>query len=316
MIKIRGLNFSYGQRKVLDNLHLDVGPSSIFAMLGPNGSGKSTLFRLLSTLLPVEEGRILINGIDPAKSASLIRSQIGVLFQHPALDGKLRVIENLRCGGHLYGMRGGSLEDAIQLWTRATGVDDRLRDFVETLSGGLRRRVEIAKALLPSPQLLILDEPSTGLDPGARAACREIYRQLQSRGLTILMTTHLMEEAADADQVAILHEGRIVAQGKPDVLCAELGELLLLIRSRTPAKLADWLKIQSPTSIVRQTGDEIRVFSTDVRLLEAAVHESFGDALLSTTLTRPGLEDVFAHHAGITMAEAEARTVSGAANKS
>jgi ABC-2 type transport system ATP-binding protein len=316
MIKIRGLNFSYGQRKVLDDLHLDVPAASVFALLGPNGSGKSTLFRVLSTLLPVEPGRVLVNGMDPSKNSAGIRQQIGVLFQHPALDGKLRVVENLRCGGHLYGMHGAPLEDAIRQWTQATGVSDRMRDFVETLSGGLRRRVEIAKALLPSPRILLLDEPSTGLDPGARAACREIFRQLQSRGLTILMTTHLMEEAASADEVAILHEGRIVAHGEPGALCEELGGLVLLVRSQTPSQIVDWLKSRSPGSVVRQTGEEIRVFSPDVRLLQSALHEALGEMLLSTTLSRPTLEDVFAHHAGVTMAEAESGISDDSANKS
>lgn len=307
MIHIHGLDFSYGKRRVLQDLHLDVPSSKIFALLGPNGSGKSTLFRILSTLVPIRPGVVSIDGLDPATTPAEIRRRIGVLFQHPALDGKLRVMENLRCGGHLFGMSGAGLNDAIKRWTAATGVNDRLRDYVDDLSGGLRRRVEIAKALLPSPRILLLDEPSTGLDPGARAACREIFRQLQQQGLTILLTTHLMEEAGAADEVAILHEGRIVASGAPSALCDELGEFVLLVRSGNPQRIIDFLKANNPEASMRHTGGEIRVFSADARVIQARLHEQLSEDLLSTTLARPGLEDVFARHAGVTMAEAEER---------
>jgi ABC-2 type transport system ATP-binding protein len=230
-----------------------------------------------------------------------------VLFQHPALDGKLRVVENLRCGGHLFGMSGSRLEESIKEWTQATGVADRLGDFVETLSGGLRRRVEIAKALLPSPGILLLDEPSSGLDPGARAACREIFRQLQSRGLTVVMTTHLMEEAEEADLVAVLHDGQIVAQGPPAALCGELGEFVLLVRARDPGGLVAWVESREDRPAIRRTGDEIRLYSPQVADWQSLLLEHRGGQILSTTLARPGLEDVFAHHTGITIAEAEAR---------
>lgn len=308
-ITIQGLRHVYGQRVALDHLILNIPEGEIFALLGPNGSGKSTLFKVLSTLIPLQSGSVSILDHDLVQESPEIRRKIGVLFQSPALDKKLTVEENLRCAGHLYGLHGADLKSRIRIQSEALGISDRLGDFVEHLSGGLQRRVEIAKALLPEPRLLILDEPSTGLDPGALAACREIYRQLQSKGISILMTTHNMEEACRTDRVAILHRGVLVAEGAPKDLCESVGEHVAVLRC------ADVLAVEQEVAALpghgtpRIIGDEIHIPSQNPHELAGRLSRKFGEGILSVTISRPTLEDVFAHKTGCTMLQAEDSTL-------
>ena len=304
VLRVAGLSFSYGDRKVLNGLSFEVGNPEILCFLGPNGCGKTTLFRILSTLVAPEPQRVSIFGLDPATNTNTIRSRLGVVFQSPALDPQLRVIENLRGAGHLYGMSGKKLDEAILREAREIGIEDRLREPVEALSGGLRRRVEIAKALLPKPDLLVLDEPSTGLDPGAREACMGIFRKLRAAGKTILLTSHLLEEAAQADRVAVMHRGGIVAHGAPGDLCAALGDGLLIVESPSAPALAARIPADG-SHIVRVVENTVRILGPDPHSLAARIATDAPELVLSTIVSRPNLADVFAHHAGLTMAQAE-----------
>jgi len=304
-ISLRDLTFSYGSRVVLHPLDLELQEKKIFALLGPNGSGKTTLFRILSTLMLPQQGTLQILGVDAVRRPSLVRHRMGVLFQHPALDPKLTVRENLLCGGHLFGMRGSSLRQKIQQTAEAVGVEKRLGDLVETLSGGLQRRVEIAKALLPDPDLLILDEPSSGLDPGARSSCWETYRSLCDRGVTVILTTHLMEEADQADRVAIMHQGRMVADGTPADLCSALGPHLVLVRSKEAEKIARAIDPAWLHGEMKVTSSQLRMPASDSKTLVAKIQEQFGDEIQSLTVSPPSLNDVFAHLTGLTLEQAE-----------
>jgi ABC-2 type transport system ATP-binding protein len=194
----------------------EVGEGEMFALLGPNGGGKTTLFRILSTLYPPTEGTARIFGHDVGSEAAQVRSRIGVVFQSPSLDRKLTVRENLKHQGRLYGLSGRALASRIDLVMERLGVRDRDGDRVETLSGGLQRRVELAKGLLHEPRLLLLDEPSVGLDPGARHDLWTYLDELRRESnVTLLVTTHLVDEADRADRVAILRKGEIAAIGTP-----------------------------------------------------------------------------------------------------
>ena len=218
-IELDGLSHNYGDRLALDNLSFAVQPAEIFGLLGPNGSGKTTLFRILSTLMVPTGGSARIQGFDVAREPNRARQQTGIVFQARSLDLKLTVLENLKHQGHLYGLRGETLKRRSAEVLQRVGLSDRAKDFVETLSGGMQRRVELAKGLIHSPAVLLLDEPSTGLDPGARRDMWQYLRTLRDQeGVSILVTTHLMEEAEHCDRLAILNEGKLVALGSPGAI--------------------------------------------------------------------------------------------------
>jgi len=292
------LGFSYGSHRALDDLSLEIAPGEIFAFLGPNGGGKTTLFRLLSTLIPLQQGEVSILGFDLRHQAWQVRSSIGVVFQAPSLDKKLTVAENLRYQGKLYGLSGHPLEQRAQAMLERLGLSDRARERVETLSGGLRRRVELAKGLLHGPRLLLLDEPSTGLDPGARADLWRYLRTLRDeQGVTVVLTTHLLEEADKADRIAILSAGRLVALDTPAALRATVGGDAITIQTADPQRLA--------AAIGERLGCRAQVLDRAVRLEQAEGHqwiarlvEAFGDQIETIKLGKPTLEDVFIARTG------------------
>lgn len=222
-LEVSNLHHRYGERESLRGLSFSVGSGDLFAMLGPNGGGKTTLFRIISTLIAPTSGAVEVFGIDVVKHPSEARRKLGVVFQSAAVDPCLTVLENLRHHGHLYGLSGVPLARGIERALERFGLSPRAGDRVGTLSGGLRRRVELAKALLPEPPLLVLDEPSSGLDPTARRELLQELRRLRDdAGTTIVLTTHLIEEAAMSDRVGILHEGQLVAIGAPSDLVANV----------------------------------------------------------------------------------------------
>jgi ABC-2 type transport system ATP-binding protein len=297
-IVIDRVTHRYGQRRAVDGLSLEIADGEIFAFLGPNGSGKTTLFRVLSTLIPLQEGEIALLGHDVRRETRAVRRQLGVVFQAPSLDKKLTVAENLRHQGRLYGLASAELAARRAELLSAVGLADRAGDRVETLSGGMRRRVELAKSMLHRPRLLLLDEPSTGLDPGARADLWQYLRQLRERdGTTIVLTTHLLDEADRADRIAIMHEGRLAALGHPDVLRAEVGGDAITIQTDRPSELA--------AAIAQRFACQAAVIAGAVRLEQAAGHqwiphlvEAFPAEIQSITLGKPTLEDVFIARTG------------------
>lgn len=222
-LEVADLHHRYGDRESLRGLSFSVAQGDLFAMLGPNGGGKSTLFRIISTLMAPSSGTVEVFGHDVVKEPMAARRQLGIVFQSAAIDPWLTVLENMRHHGHLYGLSGAPLARAIERALERLGLTPRAGDRVGTLSGGLRRRVELAKALLPEPKLLVLDEPSSGLDPTARRELLlELRRLRDDAGTTVVLTTHLFDEAAAADRVGILHDGQLVAIGAPADLVANI----------------------------------------------------------------------------------------------
>ena len=300
-ILVRDLVKSFGERRALDGISLEVRRGEIFCLLGPNGGGKSTLFRILATLALPDSGSAIVAEHDVLTAAPEVRARIGVVFQSPSLDGKLTILENLRCGGALYGLRGEELESRIRDSSAALNITDRLGDLVESLSGGLQRRAEIAKCLLIRPEVLLLDEPSTGLDPGARLDLWAALEDLRSRhGVTVLCTTHLMEEAARADRVGIVSGGKLVASGTPSELTSALGGDVISL-GVMPGTGADHLarllteKTGVPASVVE---GEVRLESREPYALAARVAGAFPVEIASLRIARPTLEDVFVDRTG------------------
>ncbi len=288
----------YGQRQALAGVSLTIEPGEIFAFLGPNGSGKTTLFRLLSTLVPLQSGTIEILGADVARDTLAVRSRIGGVVQAPSLDKKLTVAENLWHQGHLYGLSGRELAQRSAEMLERLGVADRAKDRVETLSGGLRRRVELAKGLLHRPRVLLLDEPSTGLDPGARSDLWQYLSGLaQSERVTIALTTHFLDEAERADRLAILHAGQIVACDTPSALRATVGGDSLTLVTDSPREVAAAVKEKFglPAEVI--DGD-VRLQVSDAAKWVPSLLEALGDRIQSTTLCKPTLEDVFIARTG------------------
>ena len=231
-IEISHLAHRYGEHEAIRDLSLSVAAGEIFALLGPNGSGKTTLFRVLSTLIPLQQGEVHILGYDLRREPDAIRAQLGVVFQAPSVDKKLTVMENIIHHGRLYGLGGRELRTRADEMLARLGLADRRRDLVETLSGGLRRRVELAKGMLHRPRLLLLDEPSTGLDPGARSDLWQYLEQVRDEdGVTVVLTTHLLEEAERADRIAIMHRGELAALDTPAALQAAVGGDAITIRT-------------------------------------------------------------------------------------
>lgn len=297
-VSIVGLRHDYGARLALNDVSFDVAAQEIFGVLGPNGGGKTTLFRLLSTLLPIQSGSVSILGFDAQTQPAEVRDRIGVTFQSPSLDRKLTVGENLMHQGHLYGLFGADLNSRIERLLDQFALTDRRRETAGSLSGGLQRRVEIAKGLLHNPQVLLLDEPSTGLDPGARI---DLWRLLENlRGeqqMTVIVTTHLMDEAERCDRLAILDEGKLVALGTPVALRSEIGGDCVTIQTADPEVLGSDIAARFAVQ-PRLLGQQLRVDVPRGHDFLQAVVEAFGPRIGQISLGKPTLEDVFVVRTG------------------
>ena len=298
MIQVQNLTHRYGDRVALSNVSFGVKKGEIFGLLGPNGGGKSTLFRILSTMMVPTEGQALIAGFDVERKPAEVRRHVGVVFQSQSLDKALTVEDNLRAQGHLHGLSGAILRDRMDRAMERLGLSDRRKDLVETLSGGLRRRVEIAKALLHRPQVLLMDEASTGLDPAAR---RDLARHVESlregEGVTILLTTHILEEADKCDRLVLLHQGKIVAQGSPGELRRSIGGDVVVLETGDTKSLAQ--RIEERFSVEPTVMDgQVRVEIPNGHRFIAEVMEAFPGTIESVSLHKPTLEDVFVRETG------------------
>jgi ABC-2 type transport system ATP-binding protein len=285
-------------RQALRGISFNVQSAEIFGLLGPNGGGKTTTFHILSTVFKPTSGQAQIFGIDVAQERARVRKQLGVVFQAPSLDKKLTVQENVKHQGHLYGLSGTELAQRSRHVLERVGLWDRRKDRVEVLSGGLKRRVELAKGLLHKPGLLILDEPSTGLDPGARRDLWDYLTELKKEErMTILLTTHLMEEAEKCDRVAIINEGSIVALGTPAELKSQIGGDVISVETAEPEALARLIEAKF--------GNTVQIVDRFLRIERPMGHEfipqlvsAFPGKITSVTLGKPTLEDVFIRQTG------------------
>ena len=302
MILVENLTHRYGSRLALSNVNFEVKAGEIFGLLGPNGGGKSTLFRILSTMMLPSEGRAEVAGHDVAREPSAVRRSIGVVFQTQSLDKALTVAENLRGQGHLYGLSGPKLRDRIEQVMARLGLADRRDDIVEKLSGGLKRRVEIAKGLLHRPVVLLMDEASTGLDPGARRELWQYVEELRGQeGVTILLTTHILDEADRCDRLALLHQGRVVAEGTPAHLRSRIGGDVVVLEAVDAAALSRQIETRFALQPAVMDGI-VRVEIANGHRFITEVVEAFPGAIQSVGLHKPTLEDVFVRETGALIA--------------
>lgn len=295
---MRDIVHRYGERAALNGVSFEVRPAELFGLLGPNGSGKTTLFRILSTLMVPVAGRALILGHDGAEDPSQLRREIGVVFQAQSIDLKLTAAENLMHQGHLYGLRGGALKKRISEILGRVGLADRAKDKAETFSGGMQRRLELAKGLLHGPKVLLLDEPTTGLDPGARRDLWQYLRILRDEEhVTVLVTTHLMEEAERCDRLVILNEGRVVALGTPSELKQEIGGDVIVLETKDPEKLAGRIRTQFRTDTNVVEG-QVRIEREHGHRFVTDLVEAFPGEIDAVSIAKPSLEDVFIRRTG------------------
>jgi ABC-2 type transport system ATP-binding protein len=297
-VHVSNLGYRYGEHEAVRDLSMNIAAGEIFAILGPNGSGKTTLFRVLSTLIPLQQGEVQVLGRDLRRQPAAIRALLGVVFQAPSLDKKLTVLENVVHHGRLYGLGGSELHRRADEMLTRLGLNDRRRDLVEKLSGGLRRRVELAKGMLHQPRLLLLDEPSIGLDPGARSDVWQYLEQVRDQdGVTVVLTTHLLDEAERADRIAIMHRGRIAALDTPATLQAAVGGDAITIRTANPEGLAADIRERFHIEPMLVDGS-VRLEQPDGHQWVPKLVEAFPQRIESITLGKPTLEDVFIHFTG------------------
>lgn len=299
IISVESLVHRYGDRTALNGISFDVRPAELFGLLGPNGSGKTTLFRILSTLMLPTAGRATIMGCDAAQEPARLRHQIGVVFQAQSIDKKLTAYENLWHQGHLYGLRGKALKQRIEEILSRVGLADRAQELVETFSGGMQRRIELAKGLLHHPGVLLLDEPTTGLDPGAR---RDLWQYLailrDEEHVSVLVTTHLMEEAERCDRLAIMNEGNLVALGTPAELKSEIGgDVVLLEAAHDAGLLAERIRARFhvETTVLE---NQVRMEREGAHRFVTEVVEAFPGEIEAISVSKPALEDVFIRRTG------------------
>lgn len=296
IINVTNLSKSYGALLAVDNISFKVQKGDFFAFLGPNGAGKSTTINILSTLLPYTEGNIEIAGYKLGKDDESIRKQIGIVFQDSLLDPLLTVKENLEVRGAIYGVFGSDLKYKINELMEKIGLEEFINRPYGKLSGGQKRRVDVARALINSPSILFLDEPTTGLDPQTRAKVWEIIKNLKTdSNTTVFFSTHYMEETNIADGVAIIDHGHIIAQGSPEELRMRYSNDLLKIIPKDTNSLLIALNERKLNYSVQKEVVNITV-KNSLEALE--ILKSIENEIISFEVIRGNMDEVFLNLTG------------------
>lgn len=307
-IVVRGLEKWYGDVHAVRGVDLDVAPGEVFGLLGPNGAGKSTLIAVLCTLSTPSAGSASIRGNDVLTARAAVRRDIGLVFQETSLDEHLTARRNLIFHGELYGVPPAALPARIERLLRLVGLWERRDDLVRTFSGGMKRRLELARGVLHEPRVLFLDEPTIGLDPQSRGDVWGYLDELRRQSdTTIFFTTHSMEEAERCDRVAIMVDGKIVADGAPEVLKAEVGGDR--VRLRTDDDGAALTALRTTFGVDAQIHDGVITFGVPSAegLLPRLFSSELPVSVRSINVATPSLEDVFLSLVGTTMGDAERR---------
>ncbi|MCX6814653.1 MAG: ATP-binding cassette domain-containing protein [Candidatus Aenigmarchaeota archaeon] len=309
-IKVENLTKKFGKFTAVDAISFSVKPGELFGLLGPNGAGKTTTINMLSTLLNVSSGTAEVAGFDVSKSRGDVRHSIGVVFQDPALDSNLTGRENLEFHGIMYGVPKKVREERIKEVLRLVELEDKQKVLVEKYSGGMKRRLEIARGLIHKPKVLFLDEPTLGLDAQTRRHIWDYIKKLKSEGnVAIILTTHYMEEADYlCDRVAIIDHGKIIAMDTPEKLKHSLGGDVVCLESQEIPKLVNMFKkVKWVKSVKNYDGSAcLTMEHGEKRIPELIVAaEKAGIKVTSVNLHEPSLEDVFIHYTGKTIRDQE-----------
>jgi ABC-2 type transport system ATP-binding protein len=304
-IAVRNLVKNFGEVRAVRGVDFDVAMGEVFGFLGPNGAGKTTTINMLCTLAKPTSGSATVAGHDVVRERDDVRRNIGLVFQDPTLDGYLTAQQNLRLHAELYGVQSDLVKPRMQQVMEMVGLWDRKDSVVATFSGGMRRRLEIARGLMHSPRVLFLDEPTIGLDPQTRRSIWSYIRELKEREeITIFMTTHYMDEAEWCDRIAIMDHGQIVALDSPEDLKAEIGHDRVTIHTDDDA--AAIAALQEKFAIEARIAEGAVTFGVPAG--EEFVPRLFADLGLpirSVSVSRPTLDDVFMSHTGTTIRDAE-----------
>ena len=293
IIEVESLVKKFGKLVAVDGISFTVAPGEIFGFLGPNGAGKTTTINILCTLSKPTSGRVTINGLSVVRQQSQVRRSIGLVFQDPSLDERLSGLQNLRFHALVYNIPAPVREQRIEEVLRMIELWERRKDEVRTYSGGMKRRLELARGLLHRPEVLFLDEPTLGLDPQTRSRIWEYILELRQReGTTIFLTTHYMDEAAKADRIAIIDRGKIVAMDTPERLKEIVGKDIISVRTGDDDRAAEEIKLRYQIE-ARRDGDGLSFEIANGDEFLPKFMREFDIEILSVSLRRPSLDDVF-----------------------
>jgi ABC-2 type transport system ATP-binding protein len=304
-ITVSDLVKTYGEVRAVRGINFEVGMGEVFGFLGPNGAGKSTTINMLCTLAKPTSGHATVAGHDVVRERDDVRRNIGLVFQDPTLDGYLTAAQNLRLHAELYGVQSDLVRPRMEQVMEMVGLWDRRDGTVGTFSGGMRRRLEIARGLMHSPRVLFLDEPTIGLDPQTRRSIWSYIRELQEREeITIFMTTHYMDEAEWCDRIAIMDHGEIVALDAPEALKATVGTDRVTIHiDDNDAAIA---ALREQFGVEAQVSEGAVVFGVPAgEEFVPRLFAEFGLPIRSVAVSRPTLDDVFMSYTGSTIRDAE-----------
>jgi len=304
-VSARGLARRYDEVEAVAGVDLDVEPGEVFGFLGPNGAGKSTTIKMLCTLVQPSAGSATVAGYDIVRQRDDVRRAIGLVFQDPTLDGYLTAEQNLRMHAELYGVPKAVVGERMTDVLEMVGLADRRRSRVSTYSGGMKRRLEIARGLLHAPRVLFLDEPTVGLDPQTRASIWRYINELRRReDITIFMTTHYMDEAEYCDRIAIIDQGRIVVTDTPEALKASVGKDRVQISTEDDDAAMAALRDRFDVTPVLAEGQVTFAIAGGEGFVPRLFAE-LGVPIRSVSVSRPSLDDVFMSYTGSTIRDAE-----------
>jgi ABC-2 type transport system ATP-binding protein len=310
VISVEGLRYNYGKVTAVDDISFNVKKGQIFSFLGPNGAGKTTTINILTTLMPIQKGKVTIAGFDLEKQQDSVRKSIGIVFQNQTLDWNLSVWETLEFHGRLYSIPKSSRHPRIDELINLVELTEKRNELVKNLSGGMKRRLEIARGLLTRPKILFLDEPTIGLDPHTRMEIWNYMKEVNHEGVTIFLTTHYMDEADNlSDEICIIDKGKIIANGTSESLKNSLGMDMIYLETGNDEKAAHLIRDMKEVTTVRTSSKGLVVSLKDEgprfmpKLMERIREEKI--EIKSVNLKKPTLDDVFIHFTGRGLREEE-----------